>query len=154
MEYYNNILASSYKFFSRFERETPVFTAICIVTVCQFTLVFLIYTIIKMHTHVNPFIIFPNKYYAIPIVPLWIFGILFITVFLLCSEVGIQSTICDRRYYLELPIEESLFFICIPYACVFTFHCLNKAVARNEITGMRILTIPAEDILMEWNFFW
>ena len=54
----------------------------------------------------------------------------------------------------SLPIEEILFFICIPYACVFTFHCLNKAVARNEITGMRILTIPAEDILMEWNFFW
>lgn len=29
-------------------------------------------------------------------------------------------------YVFHLPVEELLFFVCIPYSCVFTFHCLNR----------------------------
>lgn len=29
-------------------------------------------------------------------------------------------------YFFQLPVEEILFFICIPFSCVFTFFCLDK----------------------------
>ena len=38
-------------------------------------------------------------------------------------------------YILKLPLEEVLFFICIPYACVFTFHCINKFYSLNWNKG-------------------
>jgi len=38
---------------------------------------------------------------------------------------GFNPDYVSGVYFFHLPVEEILFFICIPFACVFTYHCLN-----------------------------
>lgn len=38
---------------------------------------------------------------------------------------GFNSDYVLGIYFFNLPIEELLFFICIPFSCLFTYHCLN-----------------------------
>jgi lycopene cyclase domain-containing protein len=44
-------------------------------------------------------------------------------------------------YIINIPIEEVLFFICIPYACVFTYHCIKLFREKSGNNSIRF-SIP------------
>ena len=47
---------------------------------------------------------------------------------------GFNATYLTGTYIGNLPIEEWLFFVAIPYACIFTYHSLNYLV-KNDYLG-------------------
>jgi lycopene cyclase domain-containing protein len=56
-------------------------------------------------------------------------GIIFIIWDSIFTDIGVWNfnpRYVSGRYFLNLPVEEVLFFICIPFSCVFTYFCLNK----------------------------
>lgn len=38
---------------------------------------------------------------------------------------GFNPKYLSGNYFINLPVEEILFFICVPFSCVFTYHSLN-----------------------------
>ncbi len=44
-------------------------------------------------------------------------------------------------YLFNLPIEEVLFFIVVPYSCAFIYECLNAYVVKEVVTRPKLITI-------------
>lgn len=44
-------------------------------------------------------------------------------------------------YLVNLPIEEVLFFVVVPYSCAFIYECLNAYVAKEIVTRPKLITV-------------
>jgi lycopene cyclase domain-containing protein len=63
-------------------------------------------------------------------------GLFFIVWDILFTHLGVWGFNPDHVvgiYILGLPLEELLFFICIPYACLFTYFALNHLVGKDYL---------------------
>lgn len=69
---------------------------------------------------------------------------------------GFNSQYLTGYYVGHLPIEEVLFFFCIPYACVFTYHCLDLWMRNNfnPKTETIVTTVFIVCCLGTGLFFW
>ena len=52
---------------------------------------------------------------------------------------GFNPAFVSGVYISNLPVEELLFFLCIPYSCLFTFHCLSPLF--DKAIPVRIINI-------------
>lgn len=86
---------------------------------------------------------------------LWVAILVPAIIFILWDEMftranvwGFNSRYVTGFYIGTLPIEEILFFVCIPYACVFTYFALNHLIERDYLFPHQELISSALIILL------
>lgn len=93
-----------------------------------------LYLLVDVFTIIVPFIFsfHPKLKFYKNFKPFFISNIIIASAFLLWDILftklgvwGFNSDYVLGIYIFNLPLEEILFFICIPFSCVFTYHCLN-----------------------------
>jgi len=69
---------------------------------------------------------------------------------------GFNSIYITGIHFFNLPIEELLFFICIPYACIFTWIWLQNLITRERFKGIEpfITVLLVSFLLMGAVFFY
>lgn len=69
------------------------------------------------------------RYFILPCIITAILFLIWDIFFVIIGVWEFNEKFITGIYMYNMPIEEVLFFICIPYACTFTYYCINKFIA-------------------------
>lgn len=69
---------------------------------------------------------------------------------------GFNPDYITGLYIVNLPVEEALFFVCIPFSCVFTYNCLNlffKPIWKPKTENTILLLFSATSLATGMYFY-
>ncbi|MDF1673294.1 MAG: lycopene cyclase domain-containing protein [Vicingaceae bacterium] len=84
-----------------------------------------------------------NKEWKKTIISILIVGTFFIIWDIYYTKIGVWGFNPDYLLginFFNLPLEEVLFFICIPYACLYTYHCFKKLLKPFSLISSKVIS--------------